>query len=158
MGYVADPSCERGNAKLQYLFVNGRWVRDRSLAHAVQEGYRGLIMTGRYPVWFLFLELPPDAVDVNVHPTKAEVRFRDAQAVFHLLLAAVRDRLRRANLVPRLQVPKSDGTTGGGDGTTGRRDDGTTPAPWDGASAPTVATRPGHSSTAAASRSSSPSR
>src|SRR5207244_2821987 len=62
-GHVADPSVERGNAKLQYLFVNGRWVRDRSLAHAVQEGYRGLVMTGRYPVWFLFVSLPPDAVD-----------------------------------------------------------------------------------------------
>jgi DNA mismatch repair protein MutL len=104
-GYVADPSCERGNAKLQYLFINGRWIRDRSLTHAVQEAYRGLIMTGRYPVWFLFVELPPDAVDVNVHPTKAEVRFRDGQAVFHMVLAVVRDRLRSLNLVPKLIAP-----------------------------------------------------
>src|SRR5262245_3899759 len=104
-GYVADPACERGNAKLQYLFVNGRWIRDRSLGHAVQEAYRGLIMTGRYPVWFLFVDLPPDAVDVNVHPTKAEVRFCDGQAVFHMVLAAVRDRLRALNLVPRLVAP-----------------------------------------------------
>ena len=103
-GYVADPACERGNAKMQYLFVNGRWIRDRSLAHAVQEAYRGLLMTGRYPVGFLFLELPPDAVDVNVHPTKAEVRFRDGQAVFHMVLAVVRDRLRSLNLVPKLVV------------------------------------------------------
>jgi DNA mismatch repair protein MutL len=63
-------------------------------------------MTGRYAVAFLFLELPPDAVDVNVHPTKSEVRFRDGQALYHLVLATVRDRLRRANLVPRLQAPK----------------------------------------------------
>jgi DNA mismatch repair protein MutL len=107
-GYVADPSCERGNAKLQYLFVNGRWIRDRSLGHAVQEGYRGLIMTGRYPVWFLSLQLPPDLIDVNVHPTKAEVRFRDAQAVFHLVLTAVRDRLQTLNLVPKLVAPPED--------------------------------------------------
>lgn len=106
-GFVADPSCERGNAKLQYLFVNGRWIRDRSIGHAVQEAYRGLMMTGRYPVWFLFLELPPDAVDVNVHPTKAEVRFRDGQAVFHLVLSAVRDRLRSQDLVPKLVAPNS---------------------------------------------------
>jgi DNA mismatch repair protein MutL len=105
-GYVADPACERGTAKLQYLFVNGRWVRDRSLGHALQEAYRGLLMTGRYAVAFLFLDLPPEAVDVNVHPTKAEVRFRDGQALYHLVLAAVRDRLRRANLTPRLQAPK----------------------------------------------------
>src|SRR5262245_12834785 len=109
-GYLADPACERGHARLQYLFVNGRWIRDRSLGHALQEGYRGLLLTGRYAVAFLFLSLPADAVDVNVHPTKSEVRFRDSQAVYHLVLATVRDRLRRANLVPRLQVPRDAGT------------------------------------------------
>ncbi len=107
-GFVCDPACEKGTPKLQYLFINGRWIRDRSLGHALQEGYRGLLMTGRYAVAFLFLELPPDAVDVNVHPTKSEVRFRDGQALYHLVLAAVRDRLRRANLVPRLQTPKEN--------------------------------------------------
>ena len=76
-GFIADPKCDRGNAKLQYLFVNGRWFRDRSLAHALQEAFRGLLMTGRYAVGFLFLTVPPDKVDVNVHPTKAEVRFQE---------------------------------------------------------------------------------
>src|SRR5712692_8526727 len=61
-------------------------------------------MTGRYAVTFLFLTLPPDQVDVNVHPTKAEVRFRDASAVYHLVFTAVKERLRRENLVPRLQA------------------------------------------------------
>jgi DNA mismatch repair protein MutL len=103
-GHIADPASERGNAKMQYLFVNGRWVRDRSLGHALQEGYRGLLMTGRYAVAFLFLDLPPDQVDVNVHPTKAEVRFRESNAMYHLVLAAVRERLRAENLTPRLQV------------------------------------------------------
>src|SRR5204862_2897656 len=105
-GFVADPSCDKGTPKLQYLFLNGRWIRDRSLGHALQEGYRGLLMTGRYAVSFLLLDMPPDAVDVNVHPTKSEVRFRDGQVLYHLVLAAVRDRLRRANLVPRLQAPR----------------------------------------------------
>jgi len=103
-GLIADPGCERGNAKMQYLFVNGRWIRDRSLGHALQEGYRGLVMTGRYPVAFLFLHLPPDQVDVNVHPTKAEVRFRDGNALYHLVFGAVRDRLRAENLTPRLRA------------------------------------------------------
>src|SRR5262249_23246673 len=103
-GFVADPACERGTAKMQYLFVNGRWIRDRSLGHALQEAYRGLLMTGRYAVAFLFLELPPEQVDVNVHPTKAEVRFREAQTMYHLVLTAVRERLRQANLTPRLHV------------------------------------------------------
>ena len=104
-GFVADPACDRGNAKMQYLFVNGRCVRDRSLGHALQEAFRGLLMTGRYAVGFLFLQLPPDQVDVNVHPTKAEVRFRDSQALYHLVRGAVKRALLAKNLVPRLQVP-----------------------------------------------------
>src|SRR5947209_6170110 len=103
-GYLADPACERGHARMQYLFVNGRWVRDRSLSHALQEGFRGLLMTGRYAVAFLFLELPPDQVDVNVHPTKTEVRFRDGQSLYHLMLGGVRERLRAADLTARLRV------------------------------------------------------
>lgn len=103
-GFVVDPACDRGNAKLQYLFLNGRWIRDRSLGHALQEAYRGLLMTGRYAIAFLFLELPPDLVDVNVHPTKVEVRFRDAQPLYHLVLTAVRDRLRRESLTPKLHA------------------------------------------------------
>jgi DNA mismatch repair protein MutL len=106
-GFIADPACERGTARMQYLFVNGRWVRDRGLGHAIQEAYRGLLMTGRYAVTFLFLELPPDQVDVNVHPTKAEVRFRDGQALHHLVFAAVRQRLRAENLTARLQAPST---------------------------------------------------
>ncbi len=104
-GYIADPKCDRGTAKLQYLFLNGRWIRDRSLLHAIQEAYRGLLMSGRYAVSFLFLDLPPDQVDVNVHPTKCEVRFRDGQTLYHLVRSTVRQRLSAANLVPALQVP-----------------------------------------------------
>ncbi len=106
-GFVADPSVERGNAKMQYLFLNGRWIRDRSIGHAVQEAYRGLLMTGRYPVWFLFLEMPPDLVDVNVHPTKCEVRFRDGQMLYGMTLSTIRKRLSEENLTPKLQPPTS---------------------------------------------------
>jgi DNA mismatch repair protein MutL len=109
-GFIADPACDRGTAKLQYLFLNGRWIRDRSLGHAVQEAFRGLLMTGRYAVAFLFLDAPPDAVDVNVHPTKAEVRFRDAQLLFSLVLATIRNRLGRENLTALLKPPAARGT------------------------------------------------
>lgn len=118
-GYVADPACERGNARGQYFFVNGRWIRDRSLGHALQEAYRGLLMTGRYAVAFLTLELPADQVDVNVHPTKAEVRFRDGHGIYHLVLASVREVLRKADLTARIRVPIVDGATGGADGIDG---------------------------------------
>jgi DNA mismatch repair protein MutL len=102
-GFIADPACERGNARLQYLFVNGRWIRDRSIGHALQEAYRGLLMSGRYAVAFLFLDLPTDQVDVNVHPTKAEVRFRQGSAPYQLVFRAVRERLRSADLTARLR-------------------------------------------------------
>jgi DNA mismatch repair protein MutL len=112
-GFVADPACERGTAKMQYLFLNGRCIRDRSLSHALQEAYRGLLMTGRYAVAFLFLEMPADLVDVNVHPTKMEVRFREGQGLYSLVLHAVRQRLSAANLTPRLQAPAYPAPYGG---------------------------------------------
>ena len=105
-GFIADPACDRGNAKLQYLFVNGRWFRDRSLSHAFQEGYRNLLMTGRYAVGFLFLTVPADQVDVNVHPTKAEVRFRENSLLYSMVRAAVKTRLLAENLVPQLRAPE----------------------------------------------------
>ncbi len=111
-GYIADPACDRGNAKTQYLFLNGRWIRDRALGHALQEGYRGLLMTGRYAVAFLFLDVPADQVDVNVHPTKSEVRFRDAGALYSMVLATVRNRLNEEELTSRLQPP-SPASNGG---------------------------------------------
>jgi len=112
-GFLAHPDCDRGSPRMQYLFVNGRWIRDRSLGHALQEAYRSLIMVGRHCVAFLFFELPPDLVDVNVHPTKAEVRFRDPQALYHLLFTTARDRLRQldlpARLTPRATAPATPG-------------------------------------------------
>jgi DNA mismatch repair protein MutL len=104
-GFIADPKCERGNSKLQYLFVNGRWFRDRSVAHAMQEAFRGLLMSGRYCVGFLFLTVPPDKVDVNVHPTKAEVRFQENSLIYSLVRSAVKNRLLKENLVPHLAPP-----------------------------------------------------
>ncbi len=72
------------------LFLAGRYVRDRSLSHALNEAYRGLLMVGRNPVAFLNLEIPPEEVDVNVHPTKIEVRFRDPQRIYSHLLSTLR--------------------------------------------------------------------
>ena len=105
-GFACDPRIDRGNAQLQYLFVNGRWFRDRSLAHAYSDAYRGLIMTGRYPVGFLFIELPPDQVDVNVHPTKSEVRFREQSAISSLVRGVVKQRLLAENLIPSVSIPQ----------------------------------------------------
>jgi DNA mismatch repair protein MutL len=91
-GYVCDPSVSRGNARMQYLFLNGRHIRDRALQHALGEAYRGLLMVGRNPVCFLRLEMPPAMVDVNVHPTKLEVRFADSGRIYARLLQSLRHR------------------------------------------------------------------
>jgi DNA mismatch repair protein MutL len=104
-GYVGHPSENRATRKAQHLFLNGRWIQDRSLQHALGEAYRGLLMTGRYPVAFLFLELSPELVDVNVHPTKTEVRFRDTQPLYRQLLATLRTRFLTANLESTVSVP-----------------------------------------------------
>ncbi len=103
-GYAADPSQSRSNARTQYIFVNGRYVRDRSLSHALSEAYRGLLMVGRYPVAFLFFEVPSEEVDVNVHPTKIEVRFRDPQQQFRQLLATLRQKFLASDLTARLEI------------------------------------------------------
>ncbi|MBM3978880.1 MAG: DNA mismatch repair endonuclease MutL [Planctomycetes bacterium] len=113
-GFIADPKCDRGNAKLQYLFVNGRWFRDRSLAHALQESYRGLLMSGRYAIGFLFLTVPPDKIDVNVHPTKSEVRFQENSLVYSLVRGTVKHRLLRENLIPHLTAPQGEEIGGPG--------------------------------------------
>ncbi len=104
-GYVADPICERGGTQMQYVFVNGRWIRDRFISQALQEAYRGLLLTGKHPVAFLFLDVPPDAVDVNVHPTKAEVRFRQPSQVQHLVQTAVRAVLKGEDLTAPFRLP-----------------------------------------------------
>ena len=102
-GYVAHPSQSRSTAKGQFLFIAGRYVRDRSLSHALNEAYRGLLMVGRMPVAFLHLEIPPEEVDVNVHPTKVEVRFRDSHRVYSHLLSTLRQTFLKSDLHARLQ-------------------------------------------------------
>jgi DNA mismatch repair protein MutL len=104
-GYVAHPSQNRSSAKGQFFFVGGRYIRDRSLAHALGEAYRGLVMVGRQPVAFLYLELDPEEVDVNVHPTKIEVRFRDGHRVYSQLLGTLRQSFLASDLHARLQAP-----------------------------------------------------
>ena len=103
-GYVAHPSQSRSSTKGQFLFLAGRYVRDRSLGHALGEAYRGLLMVGRNPVAFLHLDIPPEEVDVNVHPTKIEVRFRDPQRVYSHLLSTLRQTFLASDLHARLQA------------------------------------------------------
>ncbi len=104
-GYVSPPSVHRSSRKLQYLFVNGRWIEDRGLGHAVVEAYHTMLMVGRFPLFVLDVHVPPDSVDVNVHPSKSQVRFRDPGQVFRAVQRAVRRALTNAAPLPSLSVP-----------------------------------------------------
>jgi len=92
-GLVADPDRARRDRTQEHLFLNGRPIKDRSLSHAVFEAYREYLMGGRYPVAFLFLTMDPASVDVNVHPTKAEVRFHDARLAYSVIRRGVTEAL-----------------------------------------------------------------
>jgi DNA mismatch repair protein MutL len=104
-GLAVNPTYSRADNRMQYLFLNGRHIRDRSLQHALSEAYRGLLLTGRYPAAFLRLELPADAVDVNVHPTKLEVRFQDGGRLYSQVLGTLRKKFLTTDLTPHVGTP-----------------------------------------------------
>ncbi len=89
-GYVSDTNTHRADRGYITLFVNGRWIHDLRLSYAVIQAYHTLLPVNRYPVAFLMLDLPPEDIDVNVHPAKTEIRLRDPDAVFRMVLHAVR--------------------------------------------------------------------
>lgn len=95
-GYAGVPTLNRGNARAQYLFVNGRPVQDRLLVGAVRGAYQDFLARNRHPMVALFLDVPPECVDVNVHPAKAEVRFQDAGLVRGLIVGGLRHALEAA--------------------------------------------------------------
>ena len=107
-GYIALPDQNRSTTQSMYTYINGRFIRDPVVKHAVLDAYRQLLMKGRYPVCVLFLEMPAAKVDVNVHPTKHEVRFHDQRMVHDFITNAVRQQLRSRyaeNLDRRREVP-----------------------------------------------------
>lgn len=104
-GFACDPSLSRGNTRMQYLFLNGRHIRDRALQHALGEAYRGLLMVGRHPVCFLRMDMPPEMIDVNVHPTKLEVRFTDGGRVYSRLLQSLRHEFLTTDMTQRVAPP-----------------------------------------------------
>ncbi|HWE02035.1 MAG TPA: DNA mismatch repair endonuclease MutL [Tepidisphaeraceae bacterium] len=99
-GIVGMPELCRPSAKYQFFYLNGRHIRDRFIQHALREAYRGLSEPGRHPAGVLLLRVPPQDVDVNVHPTKIEVRFKDSGRIHGLVHSAVREKLQASDLTP----------------------------------------------------------
>ena len=95
-GWIGLPTFSRSQADLQFFFVNGRVIRDRLVGYAVRQAYQDVLFHGRHPVYALYLEMPAEQVDVNVHPTKHEVRFRDSRAVRDFLFSAIHQSLAEA--------------------------------------------------------------
>jgi len=111
-GLAGTPQLARATARHLRIYLNGRMIADRSINHAIKEAYRGLIEPTRSPTIVLFLEMDPSLVDVNVHPSKAEVRFRNQASIHGAVLSAVRSALRKADLTPSFDL----GRAGGGPG------------------------------------------
>jgi DNA mismatch repair protein MutL len=115
---LGRPNVSRTSSEFQYAFLNGRFIRDKFISHAVREAYRGLLEANRFPVVFLFLEMPCSEYDVNVHPTKVEVRFCNANLVHSQVLGVLREQLLGTDLnipaqLPVKELPRADEETAG---------------------------------------------
>jgi DNA mismatch repair protein MutL len=104
---LGRPTQARANNKFQYIFLNKRFIRDKFIGHAIKEAYRGLIEPNKFPMVFCFLQMPAEAYDVNVHPTKIEVRFDNANFVHSQVLALLREKLLNMNFEVDARLPTS---------------------------------------------------
>jgi DNA mismatch repair protein MutL len=104
--YMAPPAKSRATTQWQYTFLNNRYIRDRYIQHAVKEAYRGLMEPNRHGVVFLFLTTDPSLFDVNVHPTKIEVRWADSNMIHSQVLSALRETFQRSDLTPALKTER----------------------------------------------------
>lgn len=108
-GWVAKPNWNRARADRQFFFINGRVIKDKLVAHAIRQAYQDVLFHGRHPAFVLYLNLNPELVDVNVHPTKHEVRFRDTRLVHDFIFGAIHQTLAPARMQEQTRVTESSG-------------------------------------------------
>ena len=111
-GYTVKPLYSRGNRSFQNFFVNSRYVRSKACSVALESAYENMVMTGKFPACVLLLEMPPDTLDVNIHPAKAEVRFTDESKVTNAIYFALKNAMLGAGLIYEFQMPKTDWRAG----------------------------------------------
>lgn len=111
-GYIGKPNTARKARGGQYFFMNNRYIRDGYLHHAVMSAYNNLLPEGYHPAYFLYLDIDPKKVDVNVHPTKTEVKFEEEQAIYAILQAAVKRALSQYSVAPSLDFDRETGLDG----------------------------------------------
>jgi DNA mismatch repair protein MutL len=107
-GFVCRPDMARNSGENQFLFLNKRPIQNRSLNHAVLQGYSNLIERSQYPQFVFFLKIGPELIDINVHPTKMEVRFSNERTIYHLLLSAVRKAIQSEKIIPQFTLASQD--------------------------------------------------
>lgn len=107
-GFIGDPAAACHRDQMQYFFVNGRFIRHKQFRSAIMKAYETLIPAGQQPAYFLYFEVDPEALDVNIHPTKTEVKFEHEQAIWPIVHAAVREALGKFNAIPSLDFDKDD--------------------------------------------------
>jgi DNA mismatch repair protein MutL len=107
-GFIGDPAAACHRDLMQYFFVNGRFIRHRFFRSAIMKAYETLIPSGQQPTFFLYFEVDPETLDVNIHPTKTEVKFEYEQAVWPIIHAAIRESLGRFDAVPSIDFDKDD--------------------------------------------------
>ncbi|MDE7299613.1 MAG: DNA mismatch repair endonuclease MutL [Lachnospiraceae bacterium] len=106
-GFVGKPVISRGNRNYENYFINGRYIRSNIITRAIEEAYKPYTMQHKYPFTVLLLEIPPKRIDVNVHPTKLEIRFDDGEELYRLVFGAVRDALAGKNMIPDAVLSES---------------------------------------------------
>ena len=107
-GYIAKPVVNRSNRSLEHYFVNGRYIRNNIISKAIEEAYAPYLMLHKYPFTVLHMEIPSENVDVNVHPTKQEVRFDDPQEIFNSVYKYISDTLKNALMIPVISEDRAD--------------------------------------------------
>ncbi|MDK2920100.1 MAG: mismatch repair protein MutL [Candidatus Petromonas sp.] len=103
-GYISNTNYTRGNRQLQILFVNGRYIKSKMLMETINDSYKTLLPVNRFPICFLYLDIPADKIDVNIHPAKVEIRFHDEKKVRDFVYRTIREKLLNSNLIPNVSI------------------------------------------------------